>query len=129
GGMGNKGAIGVRVAWDAAVTLVFASAHLAPHEWGVARRNRDVHSIVGGLVFGPEEGGEGERGIYPTQEKELVYTFLLGDLNYRTAALRPRKGDAATLFPRAGARRGEPGHWAQLLGRDQLKVEMAAGRV
>lgn len=56
--MGNKGAVGVRVAYQnhemqTAESLTFVAAHLAPSEKSFERRNRDWENIVRGLVFLP----------------------------------------------------------------------------
>ncbi|EHA24622.1 hypothetical protein ASPNIDRAFT_129399, partial [Aspergillus niger ATCC 1015] len=106
--MGNKGAVGARIAYRGAASagdpldLTFAAAHLAPMEYAVEQRNEDWRSLVERLVFSysPAAGREipdtanaeenapllrqsqeGHRGIYtPTS-----YLFLAGDLNYRTS--------------------------------------------
>ena len=54
--MGNKGAVGVRMGWsigDETLDLCFVSAHLAPMEDALQRRNEDWKNIVRGLVFTP----------------------------------------------------------------------------
>ncbi|KAI9832767.1 MAG: hypothetical protein M1819_003987 [Sarea resinae] len=64
-GMGNKGAVGVRLGYDAAarganaeserevMEMTFVAAHLAPMEDQTDRRNEDWKNIVRGLVFTP----------------------------------------------------------------------------
>lgn len=65
--MGNKGAIGVRISWklndsssqsdeeenhpSEKMDMTFVSAHLAPMEGELERRNKDYKDIVRGLVF------------------------------------------------------------------------------
>ena len=54
--MGNKGAVGIRMGWsigDSTLDLTFVSAHLAPMEDALARRNEDWKNIARGLVFTP----------------------------------------------------------------------------
>ncbi|CAK7202002.1 hypothetical protein SEUCBS139899_004720 [Sporothrix eucalyptigena] len=58
--MGNKGAVGVRVAYgkkdgssgSEPSELTFVATHLAAMEWNVKRRNANWRSIVAGLTFG-----------------------------------------------------------------------------
>ncbi|KAI5796316.1 Endonuclease/exonuclease/phosphatase [Peziza echinospora] len=65
-GMGNKGGVGVRIGVrvesggegeresgeeEEVVEMSFVSAHLAPHEWLIERRNEDWRTIVEGMVF------------------------------------------------------------------------------
>ena len=56
-GMGNKGAVAVRMGYsigdDSTLDLTFVSAHLAPMEDKLQRRNEDWKNIVRGLVFTP----------------------------------------------------------------------------
>ncbi|ODA83349.1 hypothetical protein RJ55_01862 [Drechmeria coniospora] len=68
--MGNKGAVGLRVLYDAAeaaeavggersTELTFVATHLAAMEWNLARRNANWAAIMRGLTFGnPEEAVE-----------------------------------------------------------------------
>ena len=49
--MGNKGAVGVRVAYEES-ELTFVATHLAAMEWNKRRRNANWRSIVAGLTFG-----------------------------------------------------------------------------
>ncbi|KAL6718809.1 hypothetical protein ACLMJK_003043 [Lecanora helva] len=54
--MGNKGAVGVKIGWsiqDSTLDFTFVSAHLAPMEDALERRNEDWKNIVRRLVFTP----------------------------------------------------------------------------
>ena len=54
--MGNKGAVGIRMGYsigDSTIDLTFVSAHLAPMEDALQRRNEDWANIVRRLVFTP----------------------------------------------------------------------------
>ncbi|RAL02150.1 putative inositol 5-phosphatase [Aspergillus ibericus CBS 121593] len=145
--MGNKGAVGARVAYAAAnsagdpVDLTFVAAHLAPMEYAVERRNADWRSLVERLIFrsppsadreivetanGSENAPmlqEGQRGIYMSTS----YLFLAGDLNYRTSNVSPRPDDHSR-FPRANVDPSDPQHYSQLLKQDQLSCEMGQSR-
>ncbi|KAF1816544.1 DNase I-like protein [Eremomyces bilateralis CBS 781.70] len=72
GGMGNKGAVGIRLGFDAVkvkqsvkdwdedsgvsvLEVTFVAVHLAPNAGNVERRNQDWENIVRNLVFLPEE--------------------------------------------------------------------------
>lgn len=124
--MGNKGAVGVRLALkaarggrrDAETVLTFVAAHLAPMEEACERRNADWKAICEGLVF--ERDGDAEKvkgGIAPivadgerepllshgkTVEDESSlfyppsYIFFAGDLNYRTADISPKNHPEST---------------------------------
>nr|XP_001396819.2 inositol 5-phosphatase [Aspergillus niger CBS 513.88] len=148
--MGNKGAVGARIAYRGAASagdpldLTFAAAHLAPMEHAVEQRNEDWRSLVERLVFSysPAAGREipdtanaeenapllrqsqeGHRGIYtPTS-----YLFLAGDLNYRTSNVSPRPDDHSR-FPRADVDPSDPQHYSHLLKQDQLSREMEQSR-
>ena len=50
-GLGNKGAVGARLNFQAGRSVTFVAAHLAPFEDAWERRNRDWEAIVQGLVF------------------------------------------------------------------------------
>ena len=145
--MGNKGAVGARVAYTAAnpaeepVDLTFVAAHLAPKEYAVERRNADWRSLVERLVFrcspsadreivergnGSETAPllrEGQRGIYMSTS----YLFLAGDLNYRTSSVSPRQDDHSR-FPRANVDPSDPQHYSHLFKQDQLSREMGQSR-
>ena len=137
---GHKGAVGIRIGYRETV-LTFVSAHLAPMEGALERRNEDFQGIAERLVFVAEQKspiqdereedapllqdsirGTGASGIYD-QKSHLVFA---GDLNYRTAS-RPPSGKDATTFPQPRADPKDPLHWSHLLKQDQLGKEVAAG--
>jgi hypothetical protein len=137
---GNKGAVGIRIGYDETV-ITFVSAHLAPMEGAVERRNADFRGIAERLVFVAEQKsptqdergedapllqdstrGTGAEAIYSTS-----HLIFAGDLNYRTASRPPVEGDAAT-FPQPKADPKDPLHWSHLLKQDQLQKEVEAGR-
>ncbi|VBB73461.1 Putative protein of unknown function [Podospora comata] len=49
-GMGNKGAVGVRVNYQGQ-ELTFVATHLAAMEWNLKKRNANWRAVVGGLMF------------------------------------------------------------------------------
>ena len=56
-GMGNKGAAAIRMGYragDDVLSFTFVSAHLAPMEDALERRNQDYQGIAKGLVFQSE---------------------------------------------------------------------------
>ena len=153
--MGNKGAAGLRIGYavgDETMEMTFVSAHLAPMEEAVERRNEDWENVVKGLVFQPVDqkavriatraqitqaaNGEDEpllpgsvdntseptSGIYTPSS----YLFLAGDLNYRTCASSPSSDDHAT-WPQP-AKSTHPRHYSNLLVVDQLADEKNAKR-
>ncbi|TPX10664.1 uncharacterized protein E0L32_008398 [Thyridium curvatum] len=68
--MGNKGAVGVRVAYAAGdddgstAEVTFVATHFAAMEWNLRRRNKNWRSIVSDLVFeNPKEVIEGLEGL------------------------------------------------------------------
>jgi len=85
--MGNKGAVGIRMGWsigDSTLDLTFVSAHLAPMEEALERRNEDWKNIVRGLIF---------TSVSPTAVRK------------RTTQRLPRESsssDAAPLLPASG---------------------------
>lgn len=86
-GMGNKGAVGVRMGWligDGTVELTFVSAHLAAMEEALERRNEDWKSIVRGLVFTP---------VSPTAVRKTTTQRL---------PLEPSTSDTEPLLPASG---------------------------
>ena len=127
---GNKGAVGVRILLGG-VSLCVVGCHLAAHAAEVFRRNSDAAQIVSRLVFGPadEAGGSskprsasaGRRsggGVYSSD-----VAIVLGDLNYRIGL---SVAEAASCV-RAG--RVIDHGFPRLMGADQLRSEMGAGRV
>lgn len=155
--MGNKGAVGVRMGYsigDSTLELTFVSAHLAPMEDKVQRRNEDWRNIVRGLVFTsvsptavrkntaqrlPQESphdtepllqaSPGEDSIPPmsglfTPTSHLVFA---GDLNYRTSSSKPLP-DAHVTWPQPRSDTNAKQHYSQLLSSDQLKREMKDGK-
>ncbi|KAI4197842.1 MAG: hypothetical protein LQ346_002890 [Caloplaca aetnensis] len=152
-GMGNKGAVGVRLGYAATedtLELAFVAAHLAPMEDALERRNEDWMNIVRGLVFTPVDkkgssstttlqgatedsepllsnapgsASDHPRGIY-TPTSHLI---LAGDLNYRTSPTTPQPSDHLA-FPKPITSSTDPQHYSHLLRNDQLARELAAGR-
>ncbi|KAB8235980.1 putative inositol 5-phosphatase [Aspergillus alliaceus] len=152
--MGNKGAVGARLAYatretpDDTVDLTFIAAHLAPMEYAVQQRNEDWRSMVERLVFDRvtsrnreniETGDDSEstallhgstRGSGDDCRGIFIptsYLFLAGDLNYRTSNASPRKEDC-TRFPQAEVDPADPRHFSHLLKDDQLTREMRQSR-
>ncbi|KAL9081343.1 MAG: hypothetical protein Q9159_007341 [Coniocarpon cinnabarinum] len=149
-GMGNKGAIGVRLAVDShpQAQLTFVSAHLAAMEAEVLRRNQDWRDIVANLIFTdvpnirsiPPESDEAEPLLQPqgsasSLKPEAVLfepripVFFAGDLNYRTGDAAPT-ADAHKGFPQpsplAGSTSSES--WFRMWReRDQLTRERLNG--
>ncbi|KAG9237899.1 Endonuclease/exonuclease/phosphatase [Amylocarpus encephaloides] len=144
--MGNKGAIGVRLAYhdeDRSTELTFVAAHLAPMEDGLERRNEDWENIVRGLVFSSTtaDGRKIERplseeshpllSISPRDAsiyKPTSHLFVAGDLNYRTSILSPAPSDHIQSFPQPRLDPSEPNHYSKLFKSDQLNQERLAGR-
>ena len=143
--MGNKGAVGIRLGYDMGddvLPLTFISAHLAPMEDALARRNQDYQDIVKGLVFvndskSPakderEEDSPLLQGKLAGKEGEGVYlpsshVLFAGDLNYRTSLLQPSAADVNT-FPQPTKDKSDPKHFSHLLEEDQLIQELKANR-
>lgn len=130
--MGNKGAVGVRMALRRPeLELTFVAAHLAPMEAAVARRNADWEAIARNLVF--EDSDDGEDSDDDDDKQHGIYSptarvFVAGDLNYRTRDAPPSPTDHHT-FPQADAPPDSPRHHSLWLKGDQLARERAAGRV
>ncbi|KAK9894668.1 DNase I-like protein [Cystobasidium minutum MCA 4210] len=116
--MSNKGAVGLRFRLeDTREVFTFVTAHLAPHDYNVLRRNIDWQSIVSRLTFAPGSGNERYQ-IYDTD-----YLYVFGDLNYRTSKEEPRpltKEKFATMLQQED--------YAAALAHDQLRIEANAGR-
>jgi endonuclease/exonuclease/phosphatase family metal-dependent hydrolase len=140
---GHKGAVGVRLGYDDSV-LTFVSAHLAPHEQSLQRRNQDFRDIAERLVFVKEtkqpksderdedapllqgstsNAGPGAKGLLDLPS-HLVFG---GDLNYRTSSQPPTEEDVK-MFPKPRKDREDPLHWSHLLQHDQLSTEVKEGR-
>ena len=76
-GLGNKGALGVRLALPH-TRLTAVAVHWAPHESGAARRDADWAATARALAF---DGA----GLFD----RAAHLVVFGDLNYRTAGARP----------------------------------------
>ncbi|OCT54922.1 hypothetical protein CLCR_02947 [Cladophialophora carrionii] len=154
--MGNKGAVGLRIGYQSPgmaseVEFTFVSAHLAPMEDGLERRNEDYKNIVRRLVFVPDPGSkkpvsrdeEDEdapllQGNDPSQQVDEAFEsgmyassshlFFAGDLNYRTSLLRPSPQDVDEKFPHPTTNEADPKHFQQLLAEDQLTQQVKAGK-
>lgn len=87
------------------VVFTFVTAHLAAHDHGLQRRNRDYAQIVSRLVFTPdapsthytprrigssESKSSSERIINGNQIYDTSYLFFFGDLNYRISVKEPK---------------------------------------
>lgn len=137
---GHKGAVGVRLKYEDTV-MSFVSAHLAPAEDALERRNADFKAITERLVFSAEDKSprQDERdedapllqGTQVGKGSDLMYStshlIFAGDLNYRTSGLSPGKEDAAS-FPQPAKDTTDPKHWSHLLKHDQLTEEVKADR-
>jgi hypothetical protein len=154
--MGNKGAVGVRIGYQSPgmareVEFTFVSAHLAPMEDGLQRRNEDYKNIVRRSVFvsessskKPASGDEEDedapllQGSDPSQQDDVAsesgmyasssHLFFAGDLNYRTSLLRPSPQDVDEKFPHPTTNEADPKHFQQLLAEDQLTQQVKAGK-
>ena len=143
--MGNKGAVGIRIGYgpDEEVTqMTFVSAHLAPMEDGLERRNEDYRSIAERLVFesdqrktGSDEAEEqlpllqdsnapsSQTGIYDPSS----HLFFAGDLNYRTS-LSPPSSEDVKSFPQPTKDPEDPRNYSHLLAKDQLTQQVKEGK-
>ena len=139
--MGNKGAVGVRMGYDVGdevMQMTFVSAHLAPMEGALDRRNQDYQDIVQRLVFLKEEkkpiqdeqdennpllqgmtSGKEDSGMYMASS----HLFFAGDLNYRTSRLPPSEEDKKS-FPQPTKDESDSAHFSHLLLDDQLTQEL-----
>lgn len=155
--MGNKGAVGVRMGYsigDSTLEFTFVSAHLAPMEDRLQRRNEDWKDIVRGLVFTPvsptavrkntaqrlpQESSNDTEPLLPaspvgdsippmsglfTPTSHLIFA---GDLNHRTSSTKPSP-DAHVTWPQPSSDTNAKQHYSHLLPSDQLKREMQAGK-
>lgn len=150
--MGNKGAVGARLGWKSADGLVyttFISAHLAPFEAEIARRNQDYADIAKRLIFTPDDAREWRKGQQTAENVPLLagesadtlgalatnrgmysndtYLFFAGDLNYRTAITTPGREDSE-LFPQPQKNVKNALHYSHLLEKDQLTLELHNGK-
>ena len=144
-GMGNKGAAAVRIGYraeDDVLSFTFVSAHLAPMEDALDRRNQDYESIAKGLVFQSEstpkpisqdeetedaplleglpESSSSTSGMYSTS-----YLFVGGDLNYRTSTTKPTDEDIKK-FPTMSGDPADPRHYSYFRFKDQLTQQLQA---
>ncbi|KAJ9664412.1 hypothetical protein H2198_000341 [Neophaeococcomyces mojaviensis] len=148
--MGNKGAIGMRIGWQLPnsrelVHLTFVSAHLAPFEAEMERRDQDYRDIVKGLVFTNEDAREWREVNHRDENVPLLqddsteldmstdpmrgmytdnsYLFFGGDLNYRTALTGPARDDS-NHYPQPRKDTKDALHYAHLLEKDQLTQQL-----
>ena len=145
---GNKGAVGVRLGYgtgDEVTQMTFVSAHLAPMEDGLERRNEDYRSIAERLVF---ESDPSNSTADPSEETPLLqetssgssgkskhsgiyhpssHLFFAGDLNYRTSSVSPSPEDVQS-FPQPTKDPKSPSHYSHLLTKDQLTQQMKEGK-
>lgn len=154
-GLGNKGAVGARLNFQAGRSVTFVAAHLAPFENAWERRNRDWEAIVRRLVFTtdplssatstsrpskiPSQAGPSGHEQEPLlasssakggPEASGIFVsqspvFLAGDLNYRTSDTFPVT-DSHLTYPQPQA--SGVSSLPALKGRDQLQRERSAGR-
>lgn len=114
----SPGAVGVRLRLkETQEVLTFVAAHLAPHDYNVARRNMDWESIVTRMTFYSSRQQERYQ-LYDTD-----YLYVFGDLNYRTSKTEPRKLDKEHL-----ATMLQQKTYSAILEHDQLRIESSAGR-
>ncbi|ODO08060.1 hypothetical protein I350_03643 [Cryptococcus amylolentus CBS 6273] len=92
GGMGNKGAVGVRLpvrrgkigGWE---VLTFVNTHLEAHDHNIPRRNAQYQHILSSLVFNSSDPLTTPQQIFDTS-----HLFIMGDLNYRLSRQPPPDG-------------------------------------
>ena len=156
--MGNKGAVGLRLGWgigEEEVQITAVSAHLAPMEDSLRRRNEDWKNIVKRLIFtsdntpsvhlerrpkSSEDDEDDDTDMDPllnttadmsSTESGMFSTtsnlIFAGDLNYRTSQQKPSPTDYKR-FPRPTEPVGSEQHFNSLLPNDQLAQEMKARR-
>ncbi|WVQ80506.1 hypothetical protein IAT38_002611 [Cryptococcus sp. DSM 104549] len=127
GGMGNKGAVGVRLpirrgkegGWE---TLTFVNTHLEAHDENIPRRNAQYQNILSSLVFYSTD----PLGV-PYQVHDTSHLFIMGDLNYRLAKLPAPEGlHDANLSDDVLALEKER---ASMFENDTLRREQREGRV
>ncbi|KAK5942042.1 hypothetical protein PMZ80_005995 [Knufia obscura] len=152
--MGNKGAIGARLGWKSSdveglVYTTFVSAHLAPFEEEIERRNQDYVDIVSRMVFTSEDAREWRKDQQTVENVPLLagetiqtdngqattnvmysndtYLFFAGDLNYRTALTTPGREDSE-IFPQPRKNVKDALHYSHLLEKDQLTQQLQQGK-
>jgi Endonuclease/Exonuclease/phosphatase family len=137
GEMGNKGAVGVRLAYGSGedtMHLTFVSAHLAAMEENLERRNQDYRNIAENLVFTSDGSGNRSEStplLQSTEDEEShsgmyharSHLFFAGDLNYRTS-LTPPTEDDLKKFPQPTPNRKDPKHYSNFLANDQLTQQI-----
>lgn len=152
--MGNKGAVGLRVGWavgEDLTEITVVSAHLAPMEDALERRNEDWKNTVKRLAFTTgkcqssslhhhlksSEDDENEDTardplLEVTEEVKKEETSMFtptshlifaGDLNYRTSLQKPSPVDYKD-FPQPTEPPDSPRHFSALLEKDQLSLQM-----
>lgn len=146
-GMGNKGSAAVRIGYrtgDDILSFTFVSAHLAPMEDALQRRNQDYENIVKGLVFQSESSGkllardeqeedapllEGlpESSPFASGMYATSYLFVGGDLNYRTSTTKPTDDDVKK-FPLISGDPADPRHYSLFRFKDQLTQQLQANK-
>ena len=156
--MGNKGAVGLRLGWgkgEEEIEITAVSAHLAPMEESMQRRNEDWKNIVKKLIFTSDNGPSAhlERRRKSSEDDEdddtdmdpLLDTdtdtsstesgifsvtsnlIFAGDLNYRTSQQKPSSIDYKA-FPQPKEPVSSEYHFTSLLAHDQLAQEIKAQR-
>lgn len=158
--MGNKGAVAVKMGYsigDSTIEISVVSAHLAPMEDALQRRNDDWKNIVRSLVFTPisptslqkitaqrlpQESSHSASETSPllsraSEEDSIppmtgIYTptshlLLAGDLNYRTSLTKPTEDDPLS-YPQPSEDTSYPRHYWHLFDSDQLTRELRAQR-
>lgn len=155
--MGNKGAVGIRMGYsfgDSTLEITLVSAHLAPMEDALERRNEDWANIVRGMVFTsvsptavrktttqrlPDENSNETDPLLPSSPEvdsippmsglftPTSHLFFSGDLNYRTSLTKPSP-EAYLTWPQPTKDKTAPEHYSHLLPSDQLTRERKANR-
>jgi len=153
--MGNKGAVGLRMLFEAddglETQVTFVATHLAAMEWNLARRNANWASIVRGLTFGNPEDVVAKARRPSSAEDNGETRSLLHDENHHArlqkelhaiSVFRPSShlfvaGDLnyriSTTSPPVGASfpsldPDSEHHYMHFWHLDQLTREKAAGR-
>ncbi|KAF2454149.1 Endonuclease/exonuclease/phosphatase [Lineolata rhizophorae] len=156
-GMGNKGAIGVRIGCSVAATadegvdeeetqITFLAAHMAPMENGIARRNEDWANIARNLVFvdpdadarRTDDGASLSESAQARHRRQL--SAEKSSRLYNTTSHVVVAGDLNyrtashspspsdyRTYPQPVKSADDPAHFSHWLVRDQLRREMRAG--